>query len=144
MALLRCPPPKAVIAITDTLQTSLVLETAILCCGTEEILGQQPISIMERMLKHARVPERAELALDCTFYVIMALFYRYTDSPYKVDYQFVVEKLRLELFHSKKAFPTSGCISNVIDIATLVSCFNLPYAFGANVVHQLSPDNIDE
>lgn len=110
-----------------------------MCAGQKFLLGQQPIAILDKLIKLMKIPEKRAVALDCIFFVITALFRNYEKSEFDVSKDLMLEKIRMEVFHSMRK-TSKECIPIMVDLVFLICIFDIKYAFPNFILPMLSPD----
>lgn len=121
----------------------MLLEIAILCNGDTPLMERSFMSIVDKLIKYAKVPEKRGIALECLFYTIFNLFVRLSTSN-EINHETLVEKLLIELYHSsKKAVPaqTEESLAILVDIVHLLFYFyKKDVVFNQFIIQNLHPD----
>lgn len=122
---------------------STVLEVGIMCAGQKMLLGQQPIAVLDRLLKLLKVPAQRTATLDCLYFVVAALFRNYDMSEFDINRDMLLEKLRTEIFHvfGKKSAPTAReGVTAMVDLLLLLCTFDVQWGVSQLLLPMLSSE----
>lgn len=112
-----------------------------MCAGQKFLLGQQPIVVLDKLIKMIKVPEKRITAVDCIFFVITSLFRNYDQTEFDISKDLMLEKIRMEIFHTLRKGTHKECLPALIDLVFLICIFDIKYAFPNFILPMVSPDS---